>query len=141
MFTFITFLFILIASTNIYAVVAKASPTVREISLELIGTEGGLDRLRLALTIAVLAQVYLFSLVFPLKALDREVGLAWAVLMVIAALETLYTGRKMYFTVAEGNRAATFPLHDSVWYKVWQIVYNIATIAACLYLLIPRGES
>lgn len=141
MFTFITFLFILIASTNIYAVLAKASPTVREISLELIGTEGGLDRLRAALTVAVLAQVYLIALVFPLKALNHDVGLAWAVLMVIAALETVYTGRKMYFTVADGDRAATFPLHDSPWYKVWQVIYNIATIAACLYLLIPRPEA
>ena len=140
MFTFITFLFILIASLNIYAVLAKASPTVREISLQLIGTDGGLDRLRAALTVAGLAQVYLVFLVFPLKALNHDVGLAWAVLMVVAALETVYTGRKMYFTVAEGDSTAQFPLHDSAWYKVWQIIYNVATIAACTYLIVPHGE-
>lgn len=139
MFTFITFCFILIASTNIYAVLAKASPTVREISLQLIGTEGGIDRLLAALTLAGLAQVYLIFLVFPLKALSYEAGLAWALLMLVAALETVYTGRKMYHTVAEGDRAARFPLHDSVWYKVWQVVYNVATIAACSYLLLPRA--
>lgn len=138
MFTFLNVVFIVIAGTNLYAVLAKATPGVREISLQLIGTEGGLDRLRAALTLAVLAQVYLCFLVFPLKALDREVGLAWAVLMIVAALETIYTGRKMYDTVAEGDRLARFPLHDSIWYKVWQVIYNLATIAACTYLIVPR---
>ena len=132
-------IFVVIASTNLYAVLAKAAPTVREISLQLIGTDGGLERLRAALTLAGLAQVYLFFLVFPLKSLNFHVGLAWAVLMVLATLESIYTGRKMYGAVVAGDRATDFTLHDSVWYRLWQVAYNLATIAACIYLLLPRS--
>jgi hypothetical protein len=137
-FTFLNVIFIVIAATNLYGVISRASPSVREISLQLIGTDGGLERLRAALTLAVLAQVYLIALVFPLKALNHDVGLAWAVLMLVAALESVYTGRKMWETVATGDRAARFPLHDSPWYQVWQVGYNVATIAACAWLVLPR---
>lgn len=139
MFTLLNVLLMAVAAANLYAVVFRAAPSVREITMQLMDGEGGLERLQAALTIAALAQVYLTFLVFPLKARSFEVGLAWALLMVLAACESIYTGRKMYETVAAGDRQADFRVHDSVGYRLWQIGYNLATIAACGWLVLPEG--
>lgn len=139
MFTILNVLFIGFAGANLYAVLAKAAPSIREVSVQLIGTDGGLERLRTALILAAMAQVYLTFLVFPLKELKLEAGLAWAVLMTLAACESIYTGQKMWEAVAAGDGQAAFPIHDSVAYKVWQVGYNLATIAACVYLVLPQG--
>ncbi|MDB5097001.1 MAG: hypothetical protein JWM80_1422 [Cyanobacteria bacterium RYN_339] len=138
MFWIANFLFILIAGTNLYGVLAGKAPTVRQISTELVGEPGGLDRLRAALTLAALAQVYLISLVFPLKALNPSLGLAWAVMMLGSVLESIHTSRKMYTTAAGASRDVAFPLHDSGYYRAYQVVFNLATIAVCAYLLFPR---
>ena len=138
MFAFATSLFILIAVTNLLGLLLGKTPSVRQLTIEMIETEGGLGKLRGALTVAWLAQIYLVALVFPLKAIDYHLGLAWAILMLLTAVETVHTSRKMLQTVAAGDRAATFPIHDSPAYAFYQVLYNVATIGVCVFLLMPR---
>lgn len=138
MFAIATFLLIIVSLTNLAGLALGKTPTIREISLQLIGLDDGLQRLTGALIFAVLAQVYLVFLIFPLKELNHSLGLAWSILMLLAVLETIHTTRKMYATVAESRRDETFPLHDSPFYQVYQVVYNVATIGVCTYLLLPR---
>lgn len=138
MFTFVNFIFILIAGTNLLGILLRKAPSVREIATQLVGVDGGVERLRTALILAGLAQVWLVGLIFPLKAIDARLGLAWSVLMLISVLETIYTGRKMYAAAAGPDKDVAFPFHDSVWYKVYQILYNLSTIGVCVFLMIPR---
>lgn len=138
MFAFATSLFLLIAVTNLLGLLLGKTPSVRQLTHEMIEAEGGLGKLRGALTVAWLAQIYLVALVFPLKALDYHLGLAWAVLMLLTAVETVHTSRKMLATVAAGDREAAFPIHDSPAYAVYQVLYNVATIGVCVFLLLPR---
>jgi hypothetical protein len=138
MFWIANFLFILIAGTNLYGVLAGKAPTVRQIATELVGDPAGLERLRAALALAGLAQVYLVSLIFPLKALNQTLGLAWSVMMLGSVLETIHTARKMYATAAGPTRDVAFPLHDSLFYKAYQVVFNLATIGVCVFLMLPR---
>jgi hypothetical protein len=58
--------------------------------------------------------------------------------MLLAVLETIHTVRKMHTTVADGRRDEVFPLHDSPLYQMYQVIYNVATIGVCIYLLLPR---
>lgn len=138
MFAIATFLLIIVSVTNLAGLALGKTPSIREISVQLIGLDDGVQRLTGALIFAVLAQVYLVFLIFPLKALNYYLGLAWSILMLVAICETIHTTRKMYTTVAEGKREETFPLHDSPFYQVYQVVYNISTIGVCTYLLLPR---
>lgn len=138
MFTFVNFILILIAGSNLFALMAGSAPSVGDICRNLVGVDGGLNRLRAALTLAALAQVYLIFLVFPLKAIDLNLGLAWSILMLGSVLETIFTGQKMYQTVVDGDRQATFPVHDSAWYRLYQVIYNVGTIGVCLFLILPR---
>ena len=138
MFSFVNFIFILIAGTNLVGVLLGKAPTVREISTQLVGVQGGLERLRIALAMAALAQVYLVALIFPLKALNASLGLGWSVLMLLSVLETIHTGRKMYATAAGSTREVVFPLHDSSFYRVYQVAFNAATIGVCVFLMTPH---
>jgi hypothetical protein len=135
MFLFANFLFVLIACTNLYGVLLGKAPNVREISIQLVGVQGGLDKLRKALWAAALAQVYLIALVFPLKALNVTVAFIWSILMLVSVLETIYTARKMHATAAGTNQDVAFPFHDSVIYRAYQVVFNVATIAVCIFLM------
>ncbi len=139
MFQLANFVLILVASSNLWGVLAGTAPSVRQIATELIGVPGGLERLRAALVVSCLAQVYLVALVFPLKAIDRNVGLAWSILMLLSVVETIHTTRKMYATAAGDRRDVRFPLHDSVYYRAYQVLFSVATIAACGLLLWPRA--
>ena len=138
MFALANLFFILIAAGNVFGIALKKTPSVGEIVRQLAQTDNGVERLRSALILAGLAQVYLIFLVFPLKAANYYLGLAWSCLMLIALLETVHTARMMLATVAAGDREARFPWHDSVLYPAYQVFFNLATIGVCVYLLLPR---
>lgn len=138
MYAIANFVFLLISATNLLGLLLRKTPSVRELTVQMIDHERGLERLRGALWMAGLAQVYLVFLIFPLKALNYWLGLGWSILMLIAALETVHTSRTMLAAVAAGSRDARFWLQDSPVYVLYQALYNAATIAVCTYLLIAR---
>ena len=139
MFTIITGLMGLMALINLLAIASGRHPTVRQIAGKLEAMEDGRDQLQIALVMSGLVQVFLISLIFPLKALHFELALAWSLLMLISVLETIYTARKMKAVVTGEDASGRFPLHDSPWYMAYQIVYNLAIIGVCVVLVMgPR---
>lgn len=139
MFTFFNVLLGLMALINLFALAAGRYPTVRELTAQLHAGENGREHLNMALTMSVLVQIYLVSLIFPLKALHREAGLIWSVLMLLSVLETIYTARKMKAVVGGADTTDRFPLHDSRWYLIYQIAFNLAIIGACALLILGPG--
>ena len=126
---------IAISATNLYGLLAGKAPTMRDIAQHLQG-ENGRSRLRSAMTLAWLAQAYLIALIFPLKALNWELGLAWSVMMILAVLETIHTQRRL--SAAANGEEPIFPLHDARWYPAYQALFNAAVLAGCVLLLLPR---
>ena len=136
MFWFFNLLLGLMAAANLVGLAMGKYPTMREIAGRLQASEDGPDQLKMSLIMAALVQVYMISLVFPLKALNHTIGLVWAVLMVISVLETIFTARKMKAVVTGEDATGKFPLHDSRWYLAYQIAYNLAIIGAVFILVV-----
>jgi hypothetical protein len=134
-FAFFNILLGLMALTNLLGLAVGKYPTVRQIAGQLQASEDGRDQLRMALTMVGLVQIYMISLIFPLKALSHELGLTWAVLMVLSVLETIFTAKKMIAVVSGEDASGKFPVHDSRWYLAYQIAYNIAILAVVFILV------
>lgn len=136
MFWFFNLLLGLMAAANLMGLAMGKYPTMREIAGKLQASEDGPDQLKMSLIMAALVQVYMISLVFPLKALNHTIGLVWAVLMIISVLETIFTARKMKAVVTGEDTTGRFPLHDSRWYLAYQLAYNLAIIGAVFILIV-----
>lgn len=136
MFTFFNLLLGLMAFFNLFTLATGRYPSVRDLSTTLQETEEGRSHLHTALTMSVLVQIYLISLIFPLKALSHWVGLGWSVLMIVSVLETIYTTRKMNAVVSGEDTTGKFPLHDSPWYMVYQVGFNLAIVGVCILLVV-----
>jgi hypothetical protein len=136
MFLFINLMLGLMALFNVAAIATGHSPTIREIVGRMTATDDGRHQLQTALAMAVLVQIYLVVLVFPLKAISPGLGLTWSMMMLVSVLETVYTSRKMMAVLNGEDTSGEYPLHDSRWYLAYQIVYNMAIVGVCIILAI-----
>lgn len=136
MFVFLNVILGAMALFNLSALALGRSPTIREIVGQMMASDDGRQQLQGAMILAVLVQVYLVALVFPLKELNVGLGLGWSLLMLVSVLETVYTSRKMIAVLSGEDTSGKFPLHDSRWYLAYQIVYNLAIVAVCVVLAI-----
>lgn len=133
---FVTLVLGVMAMVNLAALATGRSPTIRAIVDQLRAAEDGRFQLMVALSLAILAQGFLVSLVFPLKDLNRTIGLAWSVLMLISVLESVYTCKKMVAVLEGADTSGKYPLHDSGVYLAYQIGYNLAIVGACALLAV-----
>lgn len=125
----------LMAVTNLLGLALGKSPSIRQIVGQLQGADDGRGQLAIALTLAGAVQLYMIALIFPLKAFNHHLGLAWSLLMLLSVLETIYTTRKMKAVVSGDDTTGRFALHDSAWYTAYQIGYNLAIVGACVVLV------
>lgn len=139
MFTFLNFVFIAIAVGNLYVVLGNPAMGIGAVTRQMAGAEGGSLQLGATLIVSAAVQAYLIALVFPLRALQPELGMAWAALMTLSTCESIYTGQKMWDAVQAGDKDAAFPFHDSWVYRAWQVSFNLCMIAACVYLILPKS--
>jgi hypothetical protein len=109
---FLTLILALMALFNLSAIASGRSPTIRAIVDQLRASDDGRFQLTVALSLAVLAQGFLVSLVFPLKEVNTTVGLAWSILMLVSVLESVYTCKKMLAVLEGADTSESYPLDD-----------------------------
>lgn len=134
MWTLVNCLMLLFAFTNLYGLAVGKGVKVRDIAAQLRSHPNGRSHLQTALVMSAAAQIYFIALTFPLKAFHYHLGLAWAVLMLVSVLESIYTGRTLVAAV-EAKGELALPLHDSRWYQAYQVAYNLAIVGACVLLI------
>jgi hypothetical protein len=90
---------------------------------------------------AILAQIYLLALMFPLKAINYHVALGWSIMVVAGMCESVFTFRTLMAALTRNVSEQTFPVHDSVFYRAWGAFFNLGIIVVCTLLLAPGSQA
>jgi hypothetical protein len=83
----------------------------------------------------ILIYIYFLALALPLKEIHREGALLWAAVMVLAMCEAIFTYQTLVAAVAQGDPDQRFPIHDSVWFRMWGGLVSLVIVVGCAALL------
>jgi membrane-bound metal-dependent hydrolase YbcI (DUF457 family) len=85
--------------------------------------------------IGMLIYVYLLALALPLKEIHREGALVWSVVMLMAMCESIFTYHTLVSAVAQGEPDQRFPIHDSLWFRLWGGMVSLVIVVGCAVLI------
>lgn len=78
-------------------------------------------------------------LVVLLRDRHEAFALAWAVTLVLAACETVYTERSIRARLADPARAEPLRLQVSWPFRAWRVFVNVMTLVGCALMVVPQG--
>ena len=102
---------------------------------ELLTLPEGARSFRGSFIVGILVYVYLMALALPLKEIHREGALVWSVVMLLAICEAIFTYQTLVAAVAQSDPGQRFPIHDSVWFRLWSGLVSLVIAMGCAVLI------